>query len=210
MTAPAAPATAGLTKAEKFVDSVLELARRDPGRRAQLRRGLRLPPERAVTMHAVVAPWLDQVNRPSTERAYYVVAAMIADQTRSARDDTAREETPPEPAIDGQQPRPPRPSNVGESLAEAVRRERGLARNSAEKRLHLLVRQDLDGVHRQLPGLVRHLRTIGVPVDWVQLLRDLSRWPYDRDRVTKAWLQSFYRALPDHLTDTTQTSEEDR
>jgi CRISPR system Cascade subunit CasB len=214
--AEAAPAR-GKSKQERFVDRIVEVSRRDAGRRAQLRRGLRLPPERAVTMHAVVAPWLEPDEPRSRERAYYAVAAMIADQTRSARsaDDAGVEADPDTEEPAAQQSTPGLAgsrSNLGASLAEAVRRDRGLAAGSAEKRLHLLVRQDLDGVHRQLPPLVRHLRTIGVPVDWPQLLDDLTAWPYRRDRITKTWLQSYYRAVPAESTHTgtTDTAENDR
>jgi CRISPR system Cascade subunit CasB len=64
---------------------------------------------------------------------------------------------------------------------------------TAEKRIHLLTRQDLPGVHQHLPGVVRHLRTLEVRIDWAQLIGDLSQWSTGRDRVAKRWLQDFYR-----------------
>jgi CRISPR system Cascade subunit CasB len=81
---------------------------------------------------------------------------------------------------------------------------RGIGFDSAEKRLHLLVRQDIDGIHQQLPGLVRQVwSTTGASPDWARLLTDLASWRVKRDHITKAWLQAFYRtASPDTDTDT--------
>jgi CRISPR type I-E-associated protein CasB/Cse2 len=63
-----------------------------------------------------------------------------------------------------------------------------------ERRLHALCRLSLDGLHRQLPAIVLRLRSEQVPVDWAQLLDDMARWPWDRDRITKRWLQDYYRS----------------
>jgi len=211
MTAPkTAPTSDRASRYDPFVAKIIQICRTEPRRRSELRRGLRLPPEKAVTMHAVVAPWLPDPNKREEERAYYTVAAMIAAQPRKARDPEATEET----TIDGptdladaalsagaaQQKPPNGRLNLGRSLAEAARRassgqDRGIAEETAEKRLHLLVRQDLDGIHRQLPGVVGHLRALNVRVDWAQLMADLASWPRGRDRTTKEWLQTFYRTL---------------
>jgi CRISPR type I-E-associated protein CasB/Cse2 len=174
-------------QAEQFVEAITKLCRSDPGRRAALRRGLRRRPEQASTMHATVARWLPDNPRPAQERAFYAIAAMLAAQPPSARDQTTGDE-PTAPAAG--------PVSLGESLARAVRRPgRGLAEGSAEKRLHLLTRQSLDGLHRQLPGVVHHLRQLDIPIDWATLMDDLTAWPYARDRIAKRWLQNFYTTL---------------
>jgi CRISPR system Cascade subunit CasB len=173
---------------EQFVQAITKICRSDPGRRAALRRGLRRRPEQAPTMHATVARWLPDNPRPAQERAFYTVAAMLAAQPPAARGPSRDED---EPA-----PNASRRVSLGESLARAVRRPgRGLAEGSAEKRLHLLTRQSLDGLHQQLPGVVRHLRQLDVAVDWVALTDDLTAWPYARDRIAKRWLQDFYTTL---------------
>ena len=59
-----------VAKYVRYVEKIDEYCRTDPGRRAQLRRGLRQTPERAVTMHAVVAPWLPDGVDAAKERAY--------------------------------------------------------------------------------------------------------------------------------------------
>jgi CRISPR type I-E-associated protein CasB/Cse2 len=174
--------------AEQFVQAITKICRSDPGRRAALRRGLRRRPEQAPTMHATVARWLPDSPRPAQERAFYAIAAMLAAQPPSARGQISDDEEPT--------PATPRRVSLGESLAGAVRRPgRALAEGSAEKRLHLLTRQSLDGLHQQLPGVVRHLRQLDIPVDWVALMNDLATWPRDRDRIAKRWLQDFYSTL---------------
>ncbi|WP_330175985.1 type I-E CRISPR-associated protein Cse2/CasB [Streptomyces sp. NBC_01498] len=91
----------------------------------------------------------------------------------------------------------PRGTSLGESFAIAVGRRSPDQLNSgaAESRLHLLVRQDLDGVHRTLPSVVRWLGSSGVGPDYACLLRDLTVWRYERDAVATRWLQAFYRSL---------------
>jgi CRISPR system Cascade subunit CasB len=62
-----------------------------------------------------------------------------------------------------------------------------------DARLQLLARQDLNGLHRQLPRLVLHLRADLVRIDWPVLVRDLARWGRDPRQVAKEWMQSYYR-----------------
>jgi CRISPR system Cascade subunit CasB len=194
-------------KYDRFVEQIAKVCQDDPGRRAALRRGLGRPPERAYTMHATVAQWLPDRKSLAEEFAHYAVAAMIAAQAREATRQAASELAEgdqlgdDDAGADDQPARATRPArqSLGTSLALAVRRpgpeRRALGQDAAEKRLHLLVRQSLPGVHRHLPGVVRHVRTLGVAVDWSQLLNDLSRWEKERDHVAKRWLQDFYRTL---------------
>lgn len=196
MTVAAQPALRA-DRYDEFVRGMIK-ACKDPGQRAALRRGLGRPPEQAYTMHAIVARWLPERPWPATEFAYYGVAAMIAAQARPAERERERldEDTGERPADDEWRIR----KNLGVSVAwGAIRPDqdrRAVSKDTAEKRLHLLVRQGLPGVHQHLPGLVRHLRQLRVPVDWSQLIDDLSDWTRARDRVAKRWLQDFYRNLP--------------
>ncbi|MEU3203626.1 type I-E CRISPR-associated protein Cse2/CasB [Streptomyces cyaneofuscatus] len=64
-----------------------------------------------------------------------------------------------------------------------------------EARLHLLVRQDLDGLHRMLPGVLRQLGSAGVPADYGRLLHDIANWPYQRGETATRWLEDYYRTL---------------
>ena len=157
-------------------------------------------------MHAVVAPLLRVSETGDREYAYYSVAAMIAAAVRDRPEagpseetsgpDDAEETTESGPA-EGSSARP----NLGASLAWAVCRpgtgRRPMNRATAEKRLHLLVRQGYPGVYQHLAGVVRHLGAVEVQVSWGQLIDDLCQWRYRRDRVAKQWLQSYYRILHD-------------
>ncbi|MFI1935616.1 type I-E CRISPR-associated protein Cse2/CasB [Streptomyces purpureus] len=67
--------------------------------------------------------------------------------------------------------------------------------NGVEQRLHLLVRQDIEELHRMLPAVARQLGSAGVPLDYGRLLHDLLRWPRRRDDTARRWLEDFYRTL---------------
>lgn len=179
----------------EFIDRVC----REPGARAVLRRGLRRSPDQAVTMHRYVAPWTESLDDPADEWAFYTVAALMA-----ARPPATRR---PSPADDADQ----NGQTVEQSAARdeqaevSVRRPNlgaTLARlggdpdraDPAERRLHLLVRQELPGVQHHLPGAVRLLAAARVAPDWGLLLRDLTRWRRSRAQVSREWLQSYYRA----------------
>lgn len=195
-----------------FVGQVSRRVEVSSGDRAVLRHGVGLPPEdrRMHAAHAIVARCdrrcADGFPDVATEWAFYEVAALIAAQPRVARDTEAEtrqasrrpaaepatgEQMPPEaaagPSVRG--------VNLGETLAQAVI-DKKLSENTTEARLHLLCRQDLAGLHRQLPRVIGHLRADLVPVDWTQLLWDLSRWTdKQRDQIAKTWLQSFHRKI---------------
>lgn len=220
-----------------------------PADRSALRRALGRDPAHPMAQgaHRVVAPhlaWLEpfeQVGGPVTqrqidavERAFYLVAGLIAAQSRGAREGslamfaadtvsaTASETvTTVEPPPTGINPlafagtgnggedkdghseawaSPParrRRRDLGRCLAEAVNTEPASSKDQLYRRLEaqlrLVCRQDLDGLHRHLPRLVRYLRGGGVDLDWVQLTVDLARWGTDADSVARTWLNSFYR-----------------
>ena len=190
-----------IDRAADFVTEVLRLCE-DPGNRAALRSGLGRPLDRCHRMHRVIAPRVP-VTSSDGERAYYAVAAMIAALPPQARGhletDTGDTEDATE-AGDGTADEPEqervapsaRRRDFGQCLAEGV--ARGVLReNTAETKLNLLTRQSVDGIHRHLPGVVRVLANEPSAVDWAQLLNDLYWWQRDRDRITRRWLQSFYR-----------------
>lgn len=198
------------TQAVKLVAAARTVLK-DPGRRAQLRRGLGKPPEHPAMLgaHRTVARHVPSAANPAAEWAFYAVAALIAAQPRTARDaeiDATAEEGPA--ADETSQPLPEnteaasttgvagsvqRPC-LGETLARAVIAGK-LNEDTTESRLHLLARQDLAGLHRQLPRLVAHLRADLVEIDWVQLLLDLATWDTQRGWVTKRWVQAYHRTL---------------
>lgn len=172
-----------------------------PGARSALRRGLRRTPDQAITMHRYVAPWTESLKDPADEWAYYTVAALMADRPRATRrtsstDDGQDDESAPagegSGATSSQEPAGVvRRLNLGETLAglggDPDRTDR------TERRLHLLVRQQVPGIQRQLPGLIRYVAAARLAPDWGLLLHDLTRWRASRDTVCREWLQAYYR-----------------
>ncbi len=163
----------------------------------------------------------EKIEIDAVERAFYTVAALIVAQPRAARDDhlaaaaadsdQEKQESTAEgmsasdaapiaapPSAGGEQtPAPWR--SLGRCLADAVNkipaRDREDVYRRMEARLRLVCRQDVEGVHRHLPQLIRYLRVEQVDIDWTRLIVDLARWGGDADRVAKAWLQHYYRTV---------------
>jgi CRISPR system Cascade subunit CasB len=195
-------------RATRFVDEVSRRIRKSPGDAAALRRSLGRSP--ANMAHALVAHHLPDEADEATERAFYGVAALIASQPRAIRDQSEPAAHKAEEQADAAPEEKTTPGkSFGTTLAEAVAADKSRY-ESTEARLHLLCRQRVNGVHRHLPRLIAHLQANRVHVDWPRLLVDLSRWGADRDRVTKRWLQDYYRTYHRALAAkkaSTQTNE---
>ncbi|MFE9700529.1 type I-E CRISPR-associated protein Cse2/CasB [Streptomyces sp. NPDC006270] len=201
-----------VSRARAFTSWVEEVCREDPGARSALRSGLRKDLDSVQRMHRLVAPWLPEQRSKDVERAYYTVAAMIAAQPRSAlkaagqADDDSVEPGGQEPSRST--PRRARTS-LGTSFATAVTegpgREKEMRAGTAESRLNLLTRQSVNGLHRHLPASVGYLRSLGAEVDWAQLLEDLGNWRARSGRISRTWLQDFYRL---RSRDSTQQADE--
>ncbi|MEU5774057.1 type I-E CRISPR-associated protein Cse2/CasB [Streptomyces venezuelae] len=209
-------AAARRTHRQSFTAHVEKLCL-DAGARTALRSGLGRGMDDVRRMHRFIAPRLpgDRVGE-TEQRAYYAVAAMIASQPRQS---PAEREAPaePEPSADQDPGRSDTPgaattasarygTSLGTAFALAVTqgpgRDRKMRESTAESRLNLLTRQSITGLHRHLPASVRYLRSLGVPLDWAQLLDDLIAWPEYSGRISRRWLQDYYRlssrALSEH------------
>ncbi|MFD3332197.1 type I-E CRISPR-associated protein Cse2/CasB [Streptomyces sp. NPDC058700] len=200
---------------------------RDPGTRSALRAGLRRDLDHVRPMHRIVAPWLpSQRHVPEAEeRAFYLIASMVADRPRhtfATEDEPAEaveEAVPARSAADGPVAASAREGedtrserwgrSLGHCLAQAVvhspGREREMRASTAEARLHLLTRQSASGLHRHLPATVRYLRQTGIDVDWARLMEDLIAWPAFSGRISRRWLQDYYR-----VTDKSRNDKSDR
>lgn len=180
---------------------------------------------RVRPMHRLVAGWLPSAASDSYQRAHYTVAALIAAQPRhsfAASDDADAEEQqfegdaePPEAVEEvageegeeaadesaAEQKDAPKPygDSLGTAFALAVVKsaawERGMRLTKAEGCLNILTRQSVNGLHRHLPSSVLYLRGLDVPVDMAQLLQDLIDWPDRSGRISRRWLQDFYRRV---------------
>jgi CRISPR system Cascade subunit CasB len=227
---PDDPATARRALRLKYVSHIQQSCRNDPGTRSALRSGVRRGLDSVPRMHRIVAPWLPRPNGralPDDEqRAYYTIAAMIAEQSRHRLASEPGPDTDPEreapsatetgPAASDQDSARPLSARYGTSLgaafAEALTagpgREREMRASTAEQRLNLLTRQSVNGLHRHLPASVRYLLSLEVPVDFAQLLDDLIAWPTHSARISRRWLQDYYRLSAKAARDNAAQSDE--
>ncbi|AJE83985.1 hypothetical protein SLNWT_3609 [Streptomyces albus] len=226
------PRTDRLTTYDRFVASVSRRCESDPGARSALRSGVGKDLDAVPRMHQVIAHLVPPTADDRAQRAYYAVAAMIAEQTRRKQRSSSEEDAEDAEDAEGTEDaedaedtegaedgaigetsvgtapgsegraatlRPDYGSSLGAAFAAAVDvasgRERQMRRGTAESRLNVLCKQQITGLHRHLPASVRYLRSLGVPVDFARLLQDLLDWPRDSGRITRYWLQDFYRAL---------------
>ncbi|MER5556711.1 type I-E CRISPR-associated protein Cse2/CasB [Streptomyces sp. NPDC002793] len=193
---PQQNSNARASRSHAFTNWVAQVSREDPGARSALRSGLRKDLDSVRRMHRLVAPWLPEQRSEDVERAYYAVAAMIAAQPRSALG-------VPQSTADGGEQRDAAPTprrrraTLGTAFATAVvegpGREKEMRAGTAESRLNLLTRQSVNGLHRHLPASVGYLRSLGVDIDWGQLLDDVGNWRRQSGRISRTWLQDFYR-----------------
>ncbi|WP_078962786.1 type I-E CRISPR-associated protein Cse2/CasB [Streptomyces sp. SCSIO 75703] len=205
---------ASLRSHDLFVARVIA-ACRDAGEQQALRRALGKPVNDVpARTHAVLLkPRPTEDGGPDMplvpydagdKRPFYAVAALIAARPRAQRvvadtspADEEKDHSAPagdkRPGVDGFRPGG---TNLGESLAMAVtRHDDAIKEKGAEAKLHLMARQDIEGLHRMLPSVVRLVSGTGVHVDYACLLRDLRAWPTYRDGVVTRWLESYYRTL---------------
>ncbi|MEU5718705.1 type I-E CRISPR-associated protein Cse2/CasB [Streptomyces sp. NPDC020403] len=200
-------------RSRAFTDWIVQVSGEDPGARSALRSGLRKDLDSVRRMHRLVSPWLPEQRSEDVERAYYTVAAMIAAQPRGAvavPQGTAGGQA----RSDGQEPAPARRrrASLGTAFAAAVTegpgREKEMRAGTAESRLNLLTRQSVNGLHRHLPASVGYLRSLGVDIDWAQLLDDLGNWRKQSGRISRMWLQDFYRARDTNLVQQADVADE--
>ncbi|WP_436979144.1 type I-E CRISPR-associated protein Cse2/CasB [Streptomyces sp. enrichment culture] len=177
----------------RFVREIRQLCADNPAAHARLRRGLGRDIDQVAGMHEFVAHWLPDKRNRERDRAYYAVAALIADQPRHVVRSGSADNT------EAEQPTGIYGSSYGHTLAEAVlnspAQERSRRSDSTRRRLDLLVRQSPSGLHRYLPSVTRLLRQYETEPDWAQLLNDLTRWPWNAADIGSRWQQDYFRAL---------------
>ncbi|RFU85192.1 type I-E CRISPR-associated protein Cse2/CasB [Streptomyces triticagri] len=188
-----AAARARRTEHLRFVREIQQLCADSPGTHARLRRGVGKDVDQVAGMHQFIAHWLPERRNRERDRAYYAVAALIADQPRHVVRDRPTDDS------DSEQPTDPYGASFGHTLAEAVlnspAQERPRRRDSTRRRLDLLVRQSPTGLHRYLPPATRLLRQYETEPDWAQLLTDLTRWPWNEADIGSRWQQDYFRTL---------------
>jgi len=153
--------------------------RQDRAALAALRRGLGKPPGTALEMARYVVPFLPR-ERPWTEDAYYLVAALFA-YWHQGRDVVAASP----------------PGNLGGSLALLVTPESSA---SLDLRVTALLKGHRDDLPVHLRQAVGLLKSKDISVDWHQLLKDLLNWDHEDQFVQRNWAKAFWGRHPEGAT----------
>jgi CRISPR system Cascade subunit CasB len=183
----------------KFIDHLEWLVKeKDRGALAALRLGLGKPPGTAREMDRHVLPHLPPESglplgvKVKQEDAYYLVGALFAFWHQGKGGLAAN---PPE--------------NLGASLHVMV--EKAVATDAsnrkyedkwkdAEKRIEKRLTALLNCHQDDLPEHLRHdislLKAEDIPVNWLQLLRDIQNWHRESRDVQRAWARRFWRVGP--------------
>jgi CRISPR system Cascade subunit CasB len=159
---------------QHFVTALENLVRADNrAALAALRRGLGKPPGTTPEMYPYVVPLAPERG----DDPYYLVAALFAWH--------------PDPWH-----APGRTSNLGASMAR-VARDSGS--ESIERRFVAMLNAPSEDLPEHLRHAVGLCRAHEVPVNWLQLLRDLQWWDASGSgyrRVQRSWAGSFWNAAP--------------
>ena len=141
------------------------------GALADLRRGLAGDPWNEIRMHRYVVPNLKDNMYPWDQKVYYMVAALFASHPDSG--------------------------GMGD-LGDSMERLTGkTGSQSMESRFIALLSAHQDDLFDQLRHAISLLKSKEIPVDWVQLCRDLRRWN-DPDRRTQIkWSRSYWKSKKD-------------
>ncbi len=158
-------------KGERFIRYLEELAdKEDRAALACLRRSLGKSPGEAAETHRYVLRFNPE---QWDEWAYYLIAGLFAmhpESWRKTEDDK-------------------RLTNLGASFAWLKSKTDS---DSIEKRFVALLDCHADDLADHLRHAVSLLRSKEIPVDWLQLLRDLRNWNHEDRFVQRGWARAFW------------------
>lgn len=162
----------------RFIEALARLAQdNDRGALAALRRGLGRPPGTVPELFPYIIPLFHDPKDLPFEWACFVVAPLFA--------------LHPLPWPEGDHGGP---HSLGASFGQLSQKTGRCT--AVERRLTRLLAAD----RNELPDLLRHAVTLlkgqDIPVDWVQLTKDLQRWDHPERWVQRAWARDYYRVAP--------------
>lgn len=168
----------------KFIQFLISLVQNeDLGALAALRRGLGKVPGSAIEMHRFIVPFLDP-NRPWDDPIYFLVGTLFAmHQTNWER---KSEEI----------------TNFGASVVQLINSEN---QDAVDRRFTVLLNSDFEDLPQHLRQMIAMLKTGSrtIPVDWLQLIRDLRFWNNENKFVQLKWAKAFWanRNVPEPLNE---------
>jgi CRISPR system Cascade subunit CasB len=156
---------------ERFVDYLMQLhGRADRAALASLRRVLGKRLGDVPRADRVILPWLPSTASDRRTDAYYLIAGLFASHPLQSATHTSF-------------------GNSFRRLCDAKQRP------SLELRFEALLQAREDELPEHLRHLVQLLRADAIPIDWVQLLRDVLAWTDPERRVQRRWARDFWAAV---------------
>ena len=156
-----------------YLDNFIK--KNDLGALAALRRGLSGTPGTAFEMYKYLVPWVGDSSRWESQ-VFYLVASLFAWHQISWRQDEEQEF-----------------SNLGSSLRILKNVSNA---DSLERRFLTLLNADREDLHVHLKQLFGLLVAKGIPVNFVQLIKDLKNWNHESHYVQQAWANEFWNDRP--------------
>lgn len=159
----------------RFVRDLVELEiNQDRGALAALRRGLGRLPGTAGEMHSFVIPRLPDTNDPNDPDvdAFYIVGALFGWHPLLWQGARGRWK-----------------SNLGASIARLDAEDPS---PSTERRFIALLNAHPEDLQNHLERTVGLLKSKEIPVDYYQLLMDISHWDSETRSVQRRWAGSFW------------------
>lgn len=160
---------------ERFIGYLVRLAADgERGRLAALRRGLGKPPGTVAEMFPTVAPWISErtEGQPWLEDSLFVVASLFALHPVNRACDDER-----------------RPWSLGAAMR--VLADSGTS-DGPERRLVAMLKCRREELPAHLRGVVSLLAGKQIPIDYVELLRDVRWWGNEDRRVQRKWARAFW------------------
>lgn len=146
---------------------------------AALRRGLGERPGTAVGMYRYIARHVPRESSSWVHDAHYLIAGLFALHP-----------------LPWPEPRGTYASNLGGSFAELKRRVEARRKKdsdtSVEQRFTALLDAHRDDVGEHLRHAVSLLKAHNVPVDWAQLLTNVTYWDTEDRGVQRRWARTFW------------------
>ncbi|MDX9864895.1 MAG: type I-E CRISPR-associated protein Cse2/CasB [Anaerolineaceae bacterium] len=157
-----------MSEPHPFIAYLINKAKKDDRKMlASLRRGLGLPPGTSLEMHTYIAPWLSDFVSDDRGKSYYLVASLFAYH--------------PENAVTG---------NMGGHMALAFPTDDD--KKSVNLRFNQLLAAHPDDLYKQLRYIISFLKTKKIPVNWDQLLKDITNWGHPDQFVQRYWANAFW------------------
>ncbi|MQF69054.1 type I-E CRISPR-associated protein Cse2/CasB [SAR202 cluster bacterium AD-804-J14_MRT_500m] len=160
------------TNSPKIIEHLLELAdRNDRGALAVLRQGLGKPPGSVPGMYRHVQTYIPDRAPREYEDAAYMVAALFATHTSHC---------------DGK----PWDTNLGASFRWLAKKVDNL--ETIERRFEVLLGSRREVLGERLRHSVSLLKSHDIPINWYQLLQDITSWNRPGRPIQRSWARAFW------------------